>query len=111
MFLLRKIFYNILSKFSESEQIKNFTGFGLYDKSFIEIIRKIDDPYPYFRGLISEMGFQTTCVEHVQSKRLHGNTKNNFYTLYDMGIGIAPLVIGLFLFGGVQLFLLGVIGE
>lgn len=86
MFLLRKIYYNILAKFSEGEQIKNFTGFGLYDKSFIEIIRKIDDPYPYFRGLISEIGFQTTSVEYIQPKRLHGKTKNNFYTLYDMGM-------------------------
>lgn len=86
MFLLRKIFYNILIKFSEEEQIKNFTGFGLYDKSFIDIIRKIDDPYPYFRGLISELGFQTTSVEYIQPKRLHGKTKNNFYTLYDIGM-------------------------
>jgi len=86
MFLLRKIFYNILAKFSEGEQIKNFTGFGLYDKSFIDIIRKIDDPYPYFRGLISEMGFQTTSVEYLQPKRLYGKTKNNFYTLYDIGM-------------------------
>ena len=86
MFLLRKIFYNILIKFSEEEQIKNFTGFDLYDKSFIDIIRKIDDPYPYFRGLISELGFQTTSVEYIQPKRLHGKTKNNFYTLYDIGM-------------------------
>jgi glycosyltransferase involved in cell wall biosynthesis len=86
MFLLRKIFYNILIKFSEEEQIKNFTGFGLYDKSFIDIIRKIDDPYPYFRGLISELGFQMTSVEYIQPKRLHGKTKNNFYTLYDIGM-------------------------
>ncbi|NVN95429.1 MAG: glycosyltransferase family 2 protein [Bacteroidetes bacterium] len=86
MFLLRKIYYNILAKFSEGEQIKNFTGFGLYDKSFLDIIRKIDDPYPYFRGLISEVGFQNTSVEYTQPKRLHGKTKNNFYTLYDVGM-------------------------
>ncbi|MFZ4740810.1 MAG: glycosyltransferase family 2 protein [Bacteroidales bacterium] len=86
MFLLRKIYYNILAKFSEGEQIKNFTGFGLYDKSFIDVIRKIDDPYPYFRGLISEVGFQTISVEYTQPKRLHGKTKNNFYTLYDVGM-------------------------
>lgn len=86
MFLLRKIYYNILAKFSEGEQIKNFTGFGLYDKSFIDVIRKIDDPYPYFRGLISEVGFQTISVEYTQPKRLYGKTKNNFYTLYDVGM-------------------------
>ncbi|MEI6694882.1 MAG: glycosyltransferase family 2 protein [Bacteroidota bacterium] len=86
MFMLRKMYYHILAKFSEGEQIKNFTGFGLYDSSFIEIIRKIDDPYPYFRGLISDVGFQTTSVEYTQPKRLHGKTKNNLYTLYDMGM-------------------------
>ena len=86
MFLLRKMYYNVLAKFSEGDQIKNFTGFGLYDKSFIDVIRKIDDPYPYFRGLISEVGFQTISVEYTQPKRLHGKTKNNFYTLYDVGM-------------------------
>ncbi|HNW90447.1 MAG TPA: glycosyltransferase family 2 protein [Bacteroidales bacterium] len=86
MFLLRKVYYNMLEKFSEGEQIKNFTGFGLYDRSFIEVIRRIDDPYPYFRGLISEVGFQISSVEYVQPKRLHGKTKNNFYTLYDIGM-------------------------
>ncbi|HOY32837.1 MAG TPA: glycosyltransferase family 2 protein [Bacteroidales bacterium] len=86
MFLMRKVYYNMLEKFSEGEQIKNFTGFGLYDRSFIEVIRRIDDPYPYFRGLISEVGFQTSSLEYVQPKRLHGKTKNNFYTLYDIGM-------------------------
>jgi glycosyltransferase involved in cell wall biosynthesis len=86
MFLLRKMYYNILGKFSEGEQIKNFTGFGLYDKSFMDVIRKIDDPYPYFRGLISEMGFQITSVEYTQPKRLHGKTSNSFYSLYDIGM-------------------------
>ena len=86
MFLLRKMYYNILAKFSDGEQIKNFTGFGLYDKSFIDVIRKIEDPYPYFRGLISEMGSQITSVEYTQPKRLHGKTNNNFYTLYDIGM-------------------------
>jgi glycosyltransferase involved in cell wall biosynthesis len=87
MFLLRKLFYNILDRFSEgSKQIKNFTGSGLYDKKFIDIIRTIDDPYPYFRGLVSELGFDITTVSFVQPKRLYGKTKNNFYTLYDIGM-------------------------
>jgi glycosyltransferase involved in cell wall biosynthesis len=87
MFLFRKVFYNILDKFSEgSSQIKNFTGSGLYDKKFIDIIRTIDDPYPYFRGLVSELGFDFATVQFVQPKRLHGKTKNNFYTLYDIGM-------------------------
>ena len=86
MFLLRKIYYNLLAKFSETEQVKNFTGFGLYDKSFIDVIRTIEDPYPYFRGLIAEIGFDRTEITYVQPKRLHGKTKNNFYTLYDIGM-------------------------
>jgi glycosyltransferase involved in cell wall biosynthesis len=87
MFLFRKLFYNILDKFSEgSKQIKNFTGSGLYDKKFIDIIRTIDDPYPYFRGLVGELGFDITTVSFVQPQRLYGKTKNNFYTLYDLGM-------------------------
>jgi glycosyltransferase involved in cell wall biosynthesis len=87
MFLFRKLFYNVLNKFSEgSKQVKNFTGFGLYDKKFVDIIRTIDDPYPYFRGLVSELGFDVATVSFIQPKRLYGKTKNNFYTLYDIGM-------------------------
>jgi glycosyltransferase involved in cell wall biosynthesis len=87
MFLFRKLFYNVLDKFSdENRQIKNFTGSGLYDKKFVDIIRTIDDPYPYFRGLVSELGFDIATVSFVQPKRLYGKTKNNFYTLYDLGM-------------------------
>jgi glycosyltransferase involved in cell wall biosynthesis len=87
MFLLRKLFYNILDKFSEgSKQIKNFTGSGLYDKKFIDIIRTIDDPYPYFRGLVSELGFEYATVPFVQPKRLHGKSNIKFYALYDIGM-------------------------
>jgi hypothetical protein len=57
MFFLRKVFYNIISKISETDQIKNFTGFGIYDKQFIDVLRHMDEPYPYFRGLIAELGF------------------------------------------------------
>jgi glycosyltransferase involved in cell wall biosynthesis len=86
MFLLRKTFYHIISRISESEQIKNFTGFGLYDKSFIDILRNIDEPYPYFRGLVSELGFKRTEINYTQPRREKGKTKNNFYTLYDMAM-------------------------
>jgi glycosyltransferase involved in cell wall biosynthesis len=87
MFQFRKLYYTMLDKFSEgNRQIKNFTGFGLYDKKFVDIIRTIDDPYPFFRGLISEIGFDCTFVEYVQPKRLYGKTKNNLYTLYDVGM-------------------------
>ena len=87
MFLLRKLFYNILSRFSETDQIKNFTGFGLYDKKFIDILRnEVDDPYPYFRGLIGELGYNRTEITYIQPKREHGKTKNNFYTLFDIAM-------------------------
>ncbi|MDR0688180.1 MAG: glycosyltransferase family 2 protein, partial [Prevotellaceae bacterium] len=87
MFLFRKIFYSVLDKFSEgSRQIKNFTGSGLYDKKFIDIIRTIDDPYPYFRGLVSELGFEHATVPFVQPKRLYGESKIKFYALYDIGM-------------------------
>lgn len=57
MFLIRKSFYSIIKKISDTDQLKNFTGFGLYDQKFIEVIRNIDDPYPYFRGMVTEYGW------------------------------------------------------
>ncbi len=86
MFLIRKFYYKLISRFSETEQIKNFTGFGLYDKKFIEILSNLNEPYPYFRGLISEFGFNRFDVPYTQPKREHGKTKNNFYSLYDMAM-------------------------
>lgn len=86
MFALRKLFYNLLTKASETEQVKNFTGFGLYDKQFMDVLRTIDDPYPYFRGLVAELGFERAEVPFVQPKRERGKTHNNFYTLYDMAM-------------------------
>lgn len=156
MFLVRKLFYNTLAKISDTDQVKNFTGFGLYDKQFIDVLRDLDEPYPYFRGLIAELGFNRLEIPYTQPKREKGHSKNNFYTLYDIAmlgfvnhsklplrlasfvgfatsilsmlvalvyliyklvdwyhfeLGIAPLVIGIFFFGGVQLFFLGIIGE
>ncbi len=86
MFTIRKLFYNLLGTLSEIEQVKNFTGFGLYDKKIIEILRSIDDPYPYFRGLIADIGYDICRIEYVQPKRKKGITKNNFYSLYDMAM-------------------------
>jgi glycosyltransferase involved in cell wall biosynthesis len=85
-FAIRKAYYNLVGRLSEIELIKNFTGFGLYDQKVIEILRSIEDPYPYFRGLICDIGFERAVIEYVQPSRKRGFTKNNFYTLYDMAM-------------------------
>jgi polyisoprenyl-phosphate glycosyltransferase len=85
-FAVRKFYYNVLQDLSEISQIKNFTGFGLYDRRIIEILRTIDDPYPYMRGLISEIGYDIYQIEYAQPERKRGITKNNFYSLYDMAM-------------------------
>lgn len=86
MFNIRKMYYNFINRVSEIELTKNNTGFGLYDKSVIEILRQIDDPYPYFRGLISDIGFESYKIQYKQPARKRGITKNNFYTLYDIAM-------------------------
>lgn len=86
MFLIRKIYYSLIKKFAEIEQINNFFGYGLYDRKFIEILRQINDPYPYFRGLINEIGFERAEISYTQAKRKKGKSKNNFYTLYDIAM-------------------------
>ncbi|WGU93823.1 glycosyltransferase [Paenibacillus dendritiformis] len=86
MFAIRKMYYNFINRVSEIELTKNNTGFGLYDKKVIEVLRDIDDPYPYFRGLISDIGFESYKIEYVQPVRKRGITKNNFYTLYDIAM-------------------------
>lgn len=88
MFALRKTFYNLLSKASGKNDapLKNFTGFGLYDKSFIDIVREIDDPYPFFRGFVTEYGYDIAKIEYTQPLRKAGKSKNNFFTLYDLAM-------------------------
>lgn len=86
MFLIRKCYYNLIGKLSEIQLTKNNTGFGLYDRKIIEILREVKDPYPYFRGLISEIGFESAKIEYTQLARKRGITKNNFYTLYDIAM-------------------------
>ena len=85
-YALRRGYYFLIGRLSEIELIKNFTGFGLYDQEVINILRKIDDPYPYFRGLICDIGFDRAEILYTQPKRKRGITKNNFYTLYDMAM-------------------------
>ena len=155
-FAIRKAYYEIVSHLAEIELIKNATGFGLYDRRLIDILIEIDDPYPYFRGLVSDIGFPIAKIPYVQPVRRRGITSNNFYTLYDIAmlgitnhskvplrfatmvgfvvsffsllvafgyllwkllywdsftLGLAPLEIGLFFFGSVQLFFIGILGE
>ena len=156
MFAIRTLYYNFINRLSDIQLTKNNTGFGLYDKTIIDILRKIDDPYPYFRGLVSEIGFESAKIEYRQPARKRGVTSHNFYMLYDLAmlgitshskiplriatmsgflmsglslfialiyliakiifwwsfpVGIAPLVIGVFLFSSVQLFFIGILGE
>jgi polyisoprenyl-phosphate glycosyltransferase len=156
MFLVRRMFYRLIDRLSEVPQIRNFTGFGLYDREVMETLRKIDDPYPYFRGLICDLGYPRAEIPYTQPARSRGITKNNFYSLYDMAmlgitnhskvplrlaamagfvlsivallvavvylvlklvwwdtfnLGLAPLVMGVYFFGSVQLFFIGILGE
>lgn len=85
-FTLRTLYYNVIERLSEIKQIKHFTGFGLYDKQVVSTLRLMDDPYPYFRGLISETGFEIHQIEYKQKKRKCGKTHNNLYTLYDIAM-------------------------
>lgn len=155
-YFLRTAYYRVLRKLSEVELIEHFTGFGLYDQQVIQILREFSDPYPYFRGMIADIGFPIARLEFTQSRRKRGISKNNFYTLYDLAmlgmtgytkvplriaamfgfftalisflvglvylvykllfwqqfsLGSAPIVIGLFFLGSVQLFFLGIVGE
>lgn len=83
MFGIRRLYYRVVNKLSEVELLKDFTGFGLYDRRVVEILREINDPYPYFRGLVADIGFEVTKIAYTQPSRKRGFTKNNFYTLYD----------------------------
>ncbi len=86
MFAIRKLYYCLIKLMAETAQIKNFNGFALYDRQFVEVMRKIDDPDPYLRGLISEFGFSCAEIEYTQFLRKKGKSKNNFYTLYDVAM-------------------------
>ena len=156
MFFLRKTYYRFITKISEVPLVKNATGAGLFDRAVIDILRNINDSYPYFRGLLCEIGFPIATVPFKQPRRQRGVTKNNFYTLYDIAmlgitnhskiplrlmamsgfllsflsllvalgflaaklifwnsfqLGTAPMLIGIFFFGAIQTFFIGVLGE
>ena len=153
---IRKIYYRTIKKITDIDHIDNFVGYGLYDREFMEILRDLDDPMPYLRGIVAELGFKYYPVYYVQPERRSGNSKYNFYRLYDyamLGItsyskvplriatftggfvaflsiltgliyliyklifwnkfsaGMAPMLIGMFFLGAVQLLFIGIIGE
>ena len=82
MRFLRSCYYKIIKKMSSVDQIEHFTGFGLYDKSFIEVLRNLKDPTPFLRGIVAELGFKRVNLEYTQAKRRAGKTHNNFFTLF-----------------------------
>jgi glycosyltransferase involved in cell wall biosynthesis len=156
MRFLRTCYYKTIRKMSNIEQIEHFTGFGLYDKSFIDILKNLHDPIPFLRGVVAELGYQRKDIPYEQQRRRSGKTKNNWYTLYDgamlsftsytktglriatiagfitagltfiaslvylvykllywdsFSAGVAPLILGVFFLGSLQLFFIGFIGE
>jgi glycosyltransferase involved in cell wall biosynthesis len=111
---LRKTYYRILDKISDIQLVSDTTGFGLYDRKVLDEIRKINDPYPYLRGLICELGYPIKTIQFTQPRRVRGISKNNFYTLYDIAMlglvshSLMPIRIASFLglaIGFLSLFL------
>jgi polyisoprenyl-phosphate glycosyltransferase len=86
MFALRKMYYNLANQLSEVSLTTNFNGFGLFDQAVLNILREIEDPYPYFRGLIAELGFSPVKIEYEQPRRERGISSSNFYVLYDVAM-------------------------
>lgn len=83
IYFLRTVYYKMIRKMSSVEMIEHFTGFGLYDKSFINILRQLDDPIPFIRGVVAEFGYKRKEIEYEQPRRRAGKTHNNWYSLYD----------------------------
>ena len=156
MYWIRTLYYKLIRKITDIDHIEHFTGFGLYDKAFVDVVRQLHDPMPYLRGIIAELGFDYKAIPYEQQRRKEGKSKNNFYSLYDyamIGItsyskvvlrmatfvgfivggisfvagivyfilkllywdrfsaGVAPLLIGVFFLGSMQLFFIGFLGE
>src|ERR1022692_1366842 len=86
LFWIRKKYYRLVNRLSGVETYENFTGFGLYDRKVVDVIKEFDDPYPYFRGMIAEAGFAHFDIPYHQPRRKRGITKNNFFTLYDVAM-------------------------
>ncbi|MDR2675782.1 MAG: glycosyltransferase family 2 protein [Opitutaceae bacterium] len=86
VFTGRRIYYHLIDRLADVTLLKNFTGFGLYDREVIQHLREMDDPYPYFRGQISELGYPVATVPFVQPVRKQGRSHANFYILYDLAM-------------------------
>lgn len=155
-YFLRNCYYNFISRIAETEHIKQFMGFGLYDKEFVNVLRNLDDPMPYLRGIVAELGYTRKEIRYTQEKRVEGKTHFSFFKVYDLAMlgitsstkvlmrlatllgfgiaiisflvaivtlilklfnvidyptGIAAISIGVFFFGAVQLFFIGLLGE
>jgi glycosyltransferase involved in cell wall biosynthesis len=113
MFWIRKRYYRMVNRLSGIETYENFTGFGLYDRRVVEAVKSFDDPYPYFRGIIAELGFPRVELPYHQPARKRGITKNNFYSLYDMAMlgitNLSKVPLRLAVFGGFAGALLSVL--
>lgn len=83
MYFVRSIYYKLIKKLSRVPQIEHFTGFGLYDKSFVDVLRRLGDPTPFLRGIVAELGYKIKTVEYEQAERRAGRSSNNFASLYD----------------------------
>ncbi|MBR5773723.1 MAG: glycosyltransferase family 2 protein [Clostridia bacterium] len=83
MRFFRTCYYKLVKKMSKVEQIEHFTGFGLYDRSFINVLKELDDPTPFIRGIVAELGFRRKDIEYEQAQRRAGKTSNNWFSLYD----------------------------
>ena len=86
MFAVRKFYYRLVRRLSDTELIDRFHGFGLYDRSVIEIAKRIDDVYPYFRGMIADIGIRPFQIEYTHRMRKHGKSKHSFYILFDIAM-------------------------
>lgn len=86
MYFLRSCYYKFMKKFSDIEQIEHFTGFGLYDKTFIQVLRDLKDSAPFLRGIVSELGYKIKIIEYTQPKRRAGKSHHNFFTLYNVAM-------------------------
>lgn len=156
MYFLRGVYYKLIHVMSNVDQIQQFTGFGLYDRSFVEVLRQLKDPTPFIRGIVAEYAPDHLEIAYEQPQRKAGRTHNNFFTLFDaamlsftsytkgglrlatfggfaisalsflvaliylilkilywdrFGAGSAPILIGVFFFGGLQMFFVGLLGE